>query len=204
MPRIDDYKQAIALDAESGRGASRLRTRLPVDGQRGRSRGHYDAAVQLAPNDAYAAACRADLLTDVGRYSDALAEYERAIANRSEVEPGTLRFGVAARDLPGQLHFAIRAWRSSEPELRSNEGGEQDAVNFDSLAAAQASAGDFEAAMDSVRKAIELAPADERDAYKERLVMYQTGQAVSHRAGRAHGPTSQLRNNRAGRGSLAR
>ena len=27
--------------------------------------------------------------------------------------------------------------------------------------------------MKSIRKAIELAPADERDAYKDRLVMYQ-------------------------------
>ena len=52
-------------------------------------------------------------------------------------------------------------------------GGDKDAMNYDTLAAAQAAAGDFTAAMDSVRKAIELAPADERDAYKDRLVMYQ-------------------------------
>ena len=52
-------------------------------------------------------------------------------------------------------------------------GGERDAVNYDTLAAAQASAGDFAAAMDSVRRAIQLAPADERDSYKDRLNLYQ-------------------------------
>jgi Flp pilus assembly protein TadD len=52
-------------------------------------------------------------------------------------------------------------------------GGDKDAVTFDTLAAAQANAGDFEAAMNSARRAIELAPTDERDAYKARLVMYQ-------------------------------
>ena len=46
-------------------------------------------------------------------------------------------------------------------------------MNYDTLAAAQASAGDFKAAMESVHKAIELAPQDERDAYKDRMVMYQ-------------------------------
>ena len=51
--------------------------------------------------------------------------------------------------------------------------GKKDALCFDTLAAAQASAGDFEAATKSVRQAIELASTDERDVYRDRLAMYQ-------------------------------
>ena len=104
---------------------------------------HYDAAVQLAPNDAYAAACRADLLTDVGRYSDALAEYNRALQLDPKVEPGELRFGVAARDLSGQCASQSGSSRSSGRTRPSSWAAQKDAVSFDSLAAAQASSGDF-------------------------------------------------------------
>jgi hypothetical protein len=51
--------------------------------------------------------------------------------------------------------------------------GKKDAVSFDTLAAAQASAGDFDAARKSVRQAMELASADEREVYRDRLAMYQ-------------------------------
>jgi tetratricopeptide (TPR) repeat protein len=133
---------------------------------------HYDASVQLAPNDAYAAACRADLLTDIGRYTEAEAEYERAI----EIDPSLSQaHGGSAWLLATCPDSAVR-----NPELALEraktaieQSGDQDALNFDTLAAAQANAGDFAGAMDSARKAIELAPAEERETYRDRLVLYQ-------------------------------
>jgi Flp pilus assembly protein TadD len=167
-----DYKHAIELDANlavAHRGCGRvcqLKNRLDD------AMLHYDAAVQLAPNDAYAAACRADLLTDVGRYSDALAEYNRALqldSNSSQANCGSAWLLATCPD------SALR-----NPGLaleRANQAielsAQKDAVSFDSLAAAQASSGDFTAAMNSIHRAIELAPVDERDSYKDRLVMYQ-------------------------------
>jgi tetratricopeptide (TPR) repeat protein len=167
-----DYQRAIELDpnlAVAHRGCGRVCQLL---GNLDQAVGHYDAAVQLAPNDAYAAACRADLLTDVGRYSDALTEYDRAMQldpNSSQANCGLAWLLATCPD------SALR-----NPELaieRAKQAielsGAKDAVSYDSLAAAEASAGDFTAAMQSIRRAIELAPVDERDAYKERLVMYQ-------------------------------
>ena len=167
-----DYKKAIELDANlavAHRGCGRvcqLMNRLDDAVL------HYDAAVQLAPTDAYAAACRADLLTDVGRYSDALAEYNRALqldAKSSQANCGSAWLLATCPD------SALR-----NPGLaleRANQAielsAQKDAVSFDSLAAAQASSGDFDAAMKSINRAIQLAPIDERDSYKDRLVMYQ-------------------------------
>jgi tetratricopeptide (TPR) repeat protein len=168
----NDYKRAIDLDpnlAVAHRGCGRVCQLL---GRLDDAVLHYDAAVQLAPNDAYAAACRADLLTDVGRYSDALAEYNRAL----ELDPKSSQANCGSAWLLSTCpDSALR-----NPQLaveRANQAielsGEKDAVSFDSLAAALACSGDFDGAMKSINKAIELAPADERDAYKERLVIYQ-------------------------------
>ena len=169
---LQDYHHAIELDANlavAHRGCGRVCQLL---GRLDEADQHYDAAVQLAPTDAYAAACRADLLTDVGRYSDALAEYNRAL----KLDPKSSQANCGSAWLLATCpDSALR-----NPELaveRAKQsieiGGQKDAISFDSLAAAQASAGDFAAAMQSIHKAIELAPADERDTYNERLAMYQ-------------------------------
>jgi tetratricopeptide (TPR) repeat protein len=167
-----DYKHAIELDpnlAVAHRGCGRV---CQLQGHLDDAVLHYDAAVQLAPNDAYAAACRADLLTDVGRYSDALAEYNRAL----QLDPKSSQANCGSAWLLSTCpDSALR-----NPQLaveRANQAielsGQNDAVSFDSLAAALACSGDFDGALKSINKAIELAPADERDAYKERLVVYQ-------------------------------
>jgi tetratricopeptide (TPR) repeat protein len=169
---LQDYNRAIELDGNlsvAHRGCGRV---CQLMGRMDEAVGHYDAAVQLAPTDAYAAACRADLLTDVGRYTEALAEYDRAIevdSESSQAHSGSAWLLATCPDAEiRDPELAIeRATKAIEL------GGDQDAICFDTLAAAQASAGDFTAAMETIRKAIELAPADERDAYKDRLLLYQ-------------------------------
>ena len=167
-----DYKKAIELDANlavAHRGCGRV---CQLMNHLDDAVLHYDAAVQLAPSDAYAAACRADLLTDVGRYSDALAEYNRAL----QLDPKSSQANCGSAWLLATCPDS--ALRNPELALeRANQAielsAQKDAVSFDSLAAAQASSGDFDAAMKSIHRAIELAPVDEREAYKERLVVYQ-------------------------------
>ena len=169
---LQDYNKAISLDpnlAVAHRGCGRVCQLL---GQLDDAVGHFDAAVQLAPTDSYAAACRADLFTDVGRYSEAEAEYNRAIEldpKSTQAHSGSAWLLATCPD--NMIRNADLAIQRAQTVIEL--GGEQDAVNYDTLAAAQANAGDFDAAMDSLRHAIELAPSDERDAYKGRLVLYQ-------------------------------
>ncbi|HEX5472604.1 MAG TPA: tetratricopeptide repeat protein [Lacipirellulaceae bacterium] len=167
-----DYKRAVELDpnlAVAHRGYGRVCQLL---GRMDDAVAHYDAAVQLAPNDAYAAACRADLFTDIGRYSDALAEYNRAL----RIDPKSIQANCGSAWLLATCPDS--ALRNPQLAIERAEqaielGGQRDAVSFDSLAAAQASAGEFDSAVQSIHKAIELAPLDERESYKERLVVYQ-------------------------------
>ena len=167
-----DYDRAIELDpnlAVAHRGDGRV---CQLMGDMNGALAHYDASVRLAPTDAYAAACRADLLTDLGRYSEAAAEYNRAI----DIDPKSTQ----AQSGSAWLLATCPDKSVRKPDLAIQRaqtvielGGDSDAVSFDTLAAAQANAGDYEAAMNSSRRAIELAPPQERDAYKQRFVMYQ-------------------------------
>jgi tetratricopeptide (TPR) repeat protein len=171
-----DYARAIELDpnlAVAHRGRARVCHLL---GHLEQAINHYDAAVQLAPRDAYAISSRADLLTDLGRYEDAIAGYEEAI----RLEPQSYQsYSSSAWLLATCPDSTVR-----NPRLAMERAGtaielcgKEDAVGLDTLAAAQASAGDFEAAAESIHKALDLAPADERRVYEERLELYQRGKA---------------------------
>ena len=169
---LEDYGRSIELDpnlAVAHRGRGRVCHLL---GQLDESLDHYDAAVQLAPKDAYAIASRADLLTDLGRYVDAAEGYNRAIGldpNSANAYRGSAWLLATCPD------SSVRDARLAveRAELAIQLDGKDDAVSFDTLAAAQASAGDFSAAMQTLRQAIEIAPDNERDAYQDRLMLYQ-------------------------------
>jgi tetratricopeptide (TPR) repeat protein len=169
---LADYRRAIEMDpdlAVAHRGCGRV---CQLTGRVEEAIAHYDASVQLAPNDGFAAACRADLFTDIGRYAEAEAEYERAI----EIEPSLSQaHGGSAWLLATCPDDAIRNPELAVERAKTaiDRGGSQDPLNYDTLAAAQASAGDFEGAIDAAQKAIELAPADERETYRDRLALYQ-------------------------------
>lgn len=169
---VTDYRHSLELDpnlAVAQRGCGRA---CQLTGQLDEALDHYDAAVRLAPSDSFAAACRADLLTDLGRYADAAAEYNRALELDSKSTQALTGSAWLLATCPDESvrngDLAIQRAQSAI-EL----GGTNDALNLDTLAAAQANAGDFEAAMNSVRKAIDLTPEDERGPYHDRLLMYE-------------------------------
>ena len=106
---------------------------------------HLTRAIELAPRDAAALASRGDLLTDMGEYEAAAHDYEQAIA----INP---KFADAYRGSAWLLATCPdgavrnpgvaleRAQKAVELERKA------DATTFDTLAAAQASVGDFQAA----------------------------------------------------------
>ena len=172
LPALADYQQAIELDSDlavAHRGCGRVCHLL---GRLDEATGHYDAAVQLTPDDAYALASRADLLTDLGRYPEAVRGYERSIELDSQ-SPDAYR-GLAWLMATCPVESIRNPERAMEmAELALSLDGKQDSVGFDTLAAAQASAGDFAAAVQTLHRAIESAPDAERTVYQDRLVMYQ-------------------------------
>jgi tetratricopeptide (TPR) repeat protein len=171
-PALHDYQRACDLDPTlevAQRGCGRTCHML---GRLDEANQHLSKALELAPNDAAALTSRADLFTDVGNYVDAAADYERAI------------------QLDGKSTDACRgsAWLLAtcpdsnvrNPELALHRAQlaaklerKPESTTYDTLAAAQASVGDFAAATQTIRHAIELAPPSERSVFQDRLSMYR-------------------------------
>lgn len=169
---LEDYSRAIELDpnlAVAHRGRARTCHTL---GRLDEALDHFDAAVQLAPNDAHVIASRADLLTDLGRYADAAKGYDYAI----KLDPksvGALRSSAWLLATCPDRNVRNENLAIERAELAIELEGQEDAVDLDTLAAAQASSGDFTGAMQTIRQAIEIAPEADREVYQDRLLLYQ-------------------------------
>jgi len=174
MPALEDYARAIELDpnlavAHRGRGRA-----CHLLGQLDEAIEHYDAAVQLEPSDAYAVASRADLLTDMGRYAEAAREYERAIERAPEAAYAYRSAAWLLATCPqDDVRNPSSALRLAETAIRLE--GKEDSIAFDTLAAAQASGGNYAAATETLNRAIALAADNEREVYQDRLFMYKHG-----------------------------
>jgi tetratricopeptide (TPR) repeat protein len=168
----EDYAQAIQLDpklAVAHRGMARA---FHLMGDLEQAMQHYDKAVKLAPDDAYAVASRADVLTDLGSFAEAAGEYERAI--KIDPQSGHAYSGSAwllATCPDDNVRDPKLALARAKTGLELN--GEGDPASFDALAAALASAGDFAGAVQNIEEAIDLATADEKAAYQDRLALYR-------------------------------
>jgi tetratricopeptide (TPR) repeat protein len=169
---IQDYSQAVTLDPQLTVAHRGLGRAFHLEGQLDASIQHYDEAVRLSPQDAYAIASRADVLTDLGRYAEASAEYDRAIAvdaNSSHAHSGSAwLLATCPDDAVRNPQLAVERAQVAV-ELTNGE----DAASLDTLAAAQASQGDFTAATATIEQAVQLATATEKQSYLERQSLYQ-------------------------------
>ncbi|QDT67721.1 lipoprotein NlpI [Planctomycetes bacterium MalM25] len=173
-----DYQQAIEIDpdlavAHIGRGRVCHMLGLLDEGLR-----HLDAAEVLSPADAMIATGRGDLLTDLGRYGQAFQAYQRAI----EIDPTS---AAAHRNLAWmQATCPVDAFRDGESALQHAEAAARlapgaDDLTLDTQAAALAAVGRFDEATEMQRRAIELAPESDTGVYRERLAMYERGEAFT-------------------------
>lgn len=171
-----DYQDALRLDSKLAVAHRGLGRAYHLTGELDAAIRSYDEAVRLAPKDAYAVAARADVLTDCGLYAEAASEYNRALtidANSSHAYCGSAWLLATCPDVSIRDPQLAVERAQAAVEL----GGDGDAASLDTLAAAQASAGDFNLAARTARQAIELASESEKPAFKGRLALYQQGQA---------------------------
>jgi tetratricopeptide (TPR) repeat protein len=182
-PALADYQRALDLDPKlsiAERGCGRVCHML---GQVDESFDHLSRAIELAPRDANARASRADLLTDLGEYAAAAHDYDDALSinpRYADAYRGSAWLLATCPDdaLRNPKLALERAQQATELDRKS------DATTFDTLAAAQASAGDFRAAAESIRRAIELAPPSERSVYQDRMQLYR--QSMPYRIAPVH------------------
>lgn len=171
-PALADYQQALELDPEfaiAERGCGRVCHML---GRIDEAVDHLSRAIELAPKDANALASRGDLLTDLGEYAAAAHDYEQALAINPKFADAYRGSAWLLATCPdGEVRNPGVALERAERAASLDRKG--DATTFDTLAAAQASVGNYQAAAASIQKAIELAPPSERSVYQDRLQLYR-------------------------------
>ena len=171
-PGVADYRHAAQLDPElaiAHRGWGRACHML---GRLDEAEQQLTRAIELAPKDAGALASRGDLLTDLGQYEAAANDYERALAiNPRYIDACRGSAWLLATCPDGTMRNPGVALGRAQKAM--SLGHKPDPTTFDTLAAAQASVGDYRSAAQTIERAIELAPPSERSVYQDRLQMYR-------------------------------
>jgi tetratricopeptide (TPR) repeat protein len=169
---IADYTHAIRL--------------APKDAAAFNSRGHahyklkhfreamedYNQAVRLDPTAAAAYTNRGDAYADLGQYAEAAHDYRAAIKQNPKLGRAYQSAAWLMATCPDEnFRSAELAVQAAEKAIALD--GDTDYHYVETLAAAQASAGDFDAAISTQKKANELVPAEQQQRAADRLAIYE-------------------------------
>gem|GEM_PF-1353476 len=171
-----DFTEVIRLAPDMPEGYQQRAIAFTQLGQVHRAIGDTSEQIRLTPGSALAYNTRARLFARQGNHEAALADHLHA----SELDPGNANThsqlawiwatcpAAAQRDGRRALQAAQKACELT---------GWKKAHILDVLAAAQAECGQFEEAVKSAGRAVEMAPDAEKQNYLRRLESYQHGQA---------------------------
>lgn len=172
---VADYESALRLEPQ-------LTQALVGYGRLCHMTGRFDDALAnldhaMAGTEVSAELCcsRGDLLVDLGRYSDALKDYARAIDLDPQFEHAYRNGAWLLATCPDDtIRDAKAALAGAQKALECGYGDRCAAL--DTLAAAQANAGQYREAVATINQAIQIAPPQARETYEERRAMYEGGQ----------------------------
>lgn len=150
------YQLAIQFDPGHSGALYNLGNALLARGDREAAIGHYRNAIANSPNDAEVHNNLARALLDSNDLSDAITHYQRAIEINPELAPALIGLSwIRATALDDGLRRSAEALMLAEQTVRL-VGAEHPDV-LDTLAAAYASAGRFDDAVTTARKAAAVA-----------------------------------------------
>lgn len=166
-----DYTAAINLGAHEAvmyvsRGHAFYRMK-----RFGEALADYGKALEVEPNHAPALVNRGDTYADLGRFADAAADYRAAIQADGQFARGFQAAAWLMATCPDEHYRNEKLAVDAARKAIQLEG--ESFRNLETLAAAQASAGQFAEAKESQEKAIALAPRGDLVAAEKRMAMYQ-------------------------------
>jgi tetratricopeptide (TPR) repeat protein len=169
-----DYESALRLEPQLTQALVGYGRLCHMTGRLDDALKNLNAAMDQSDVAAEVACSRGDLLVDLGRYRDALQDYAKAIDLDPEFEHAYRNGAWLLATCPDEtVRDAQAALAGAKRALECGYGDRCAAL--DTLAAAQANAGQYQAATATISQAIQIAPAEARGAYEQRRAMYQAG-----------------------------
>ncbi|QDS96981.1 tetratricopeptide repeat protein [Adhaeretor mobilis] len=169
-----DYLSSLKLDAGLAAANVGLGRMLHVEGQLTKAVKFFDAAIDGGASSAEVFCSRADLLADLGQYDNALTDYAKAVELNPDFAHAYRNGAWLLATCPDErFRDSENALSGAEQALKCGYGERH--VALDTLAAAQANAGQFELAQKTIQQAIASAPQSAVTNYHHRLARYQAG-----------------------------
>ena len=167
-----EYSQVLQLNPEDvdawvGRGHTRFYL-----GRFEESLEDFNEVVRRQPQSAVALADRADLFAYLGRWEEAAKDYRAAIGIDRQLGRAFQSAAWLMATCPDE------SYRDTELALKAAEraiqlDGSEDYRYLDTLAAAQANAGQYSQAAETLMGAVDAAPEEIRPELKDRMTLYQ-------------------------------
>lgn len=176
---IEHFRTALEVDPNNVSAYNNLGGLLTTQGKLAEAADEYRKALALRPDYVLAHYNLGTVMAELGRQAEALVHFREADRLRPDWPPALTRIawilatqpGLGARDREEALRRATRA-----AELKEGD----DAAVLDALAASQAAAGEFDAAVETAEAALAVARNDEQAAaIRARLVLYQQNRPYS-------------------------
>lgn len=173
---VTDYKEALRLEPNLPQALIGYGRLCHMNGQLDEALTHFNRAMEQSGDVTAEVACsRGDLLVDLGRYREALQDYAKAIDIDPQFEHAYRNGAWLLATCPDEtIRDAESALAGAKKALECGYGDRCAAL--DTLAAAQANAGQYQEAVATINQAIQIASEEARPVYEERRTMYQHGQ----------------------------
>jgi tetratricopeptide (TPR) repeat protein len=186
-----EYAEALRIDPSYANAHSNLASALVVKGRRDLALAHYTEALRLNPDHRDAHVGLGMILNDQGRRDLALAHYAEALRLNPDTAIAHNNCAMIWATAPeAKYRDGRRAVASATRACELTEWKEP--VFLDTLAAASAEAGDFEAAVKWQTRAIDLVADEKRkDDFRGRLKLYEARQPYREAASRLTSPKRQ-------------
>jgi len=169
---IKDYQLAIHHDPKFATAHVGLARVCHMLGHWDEAIAHFPSAVQLEPTNAKIVCSRGDLRADMGRYGEALADYARTIELAPEFAHAYRNGAWLLATCPDEKYRDPENAVIGAQQALAYSYGEQH-IALDTLAAALASNGQFDEAITTETRAVDLAPEETKYTYLSRLQLYQ-------------------------------
>ncbi|MEQ8209213.1 MAG: tetratricopeptide repeat protein [Lacipirellulaceae bacterium] len=169
-----DYESALKIDSSLTAAHVGLGRLHHARGNLTKALQHFDQALIGEDAAAEVFCSRADLNSDLGRYDAALTDYAKAVELNPEFAHAYRNGAWLLATCPDErFRDAQNALEGAQQALACGYGERH--VALDTLAAAQANAGQFQQAVQTLKQAIAQAPQEAAASYHHRLARYQAG-----------------------------